>query len=60
VDTILQPLQPQVFAWLRERGISAAGPPFWKYNVLDEELALLLLLVHTVRRWSRLRLSKGR
>jgi len=25
----------QVFAWLHERGIPAAGPLFWKHNVID-------------------------
>ena len=34
---ILPPLHPQVFAWLRERGIPVAGPPFWKFNVIDME-----------------------
>ena len=40
MDTILQPLQPQVLAWLRERDIPAAGPPFWKYNVIDMDRVL--------------------
>jgi hypothetical protein len=35
MDSILPPLMPQVFAWLGERGIPPAGPPFWKYNVID-------------------------
>lgn len=35
MDQILPPLMPQVFAWLGERGIPPAGPPFWKYNVID-------------------------
>jgi effector-binding domain-containing protein len=35
MDAILLPLQPQVFAWLRARDIPAAGPPFWKFNVID-------------------------
>jgi effector-binding domain-containing protein len=35
MDTILVPLHPQVFGWLGERGIPPAGPPFWKYNVID-------------------------
>lgn len=35
VDGILPPLMPRVFAWLRERDVPAAGPPFWKYNVID-------------------------
>jgi effector-binding domain-containing protein len=40
MDDILLPLQPQVLAWLRERGIPAAGPLFWKYNVIDMDRAL--------------------
>jgi effector-binding domain-containing protein len=35
MDDILLPLQAEVFAWLRERGIPAAGPRFWKFNVID-------------------------
>lgn len=35
MDTVLVPLHPQVFAWLGERNIPPAGPPFWKYNVID-------------------------
>lgn len=26
---------PEVFAWLGERGIEPAGPPFFRYNVID-------------------------
>jgi effector-binding domain-containing protein len=37
---ILPELHPQVFAWLGEHGIAPAGPPFWKYNVIDMERAL--------------------
>ena len=40
MDDILPPLQPQVFAWLRGRDIPAAGPPFWKYNVIDMDRLL--------------------
>lgn len=40
MDAILPPLQPQVLAWLRERDIPAAGPPFWKYNVIDMDRLL--------------------
>jgi effector-binding domain-containing protein len=35
IGAILPELHPQVFAWLGERGIPPAGPPFWKYNVVD-------------------------
>jgi effector-binding domain-containing protein len=37
---ILPPLAPQVFAWLGERAIPVAGPPFWKYNVIDMDRVL--------------------
>jgi len=40
MDSILPPLMPQVFAWLGERGIPPAGPPFWKYNVIDMDRLL--------------------
>jgi effector-binding domain-containing protein len=40
MDTVLAPLLPQVFAWLRERNIPSAGPPFWKYNVIDMDRLL--------------------
>jgi effector-binding domain-containing protein len=40
MDAILVPLHPQVFGWLRERDIPAAGPPFWKYNVIDMDRLL--------------------
>lgn len=37
IGTVLPELHPSVFAWLRERDISPAGYPFWKYNVIDME-----------------------
>jgi effector-binding domain-containing protein len=37
---VLVPLGPQVYAWLRERNIPPAGPPFWKYNVIDMDRLL--------------------
>jgi effector-binding domain-containing protein len=40
IGTVLPELHPQVFAWLGERGIPPAGPPFWKYDVIDMERAL--------------------
>jgi hypothetical protein len=40
MDAILLPLEPQMFAWLRERDIPAAGPLFWKYNVIDMDRLL--------------------
>jgi effector-binding domain-containing protein len=32
---VLPGLHPSVFAWLGQRGLPAAGAPFWKYNVID-------------------------
>jgi effector-binding domain-containing protein len=37
---VLPPLHQQVFAWLSERDIPAAGAPFWKYNVVDMDRRL--------------------
>jgi len=31
----LPPLTPRLFGWLAARGVAPAGPPFWKYNVID-------------------------
>ena len=35
IGTILPELHPRVFGWLGERDIRPAGPPFWKYNLID-------------------------
>ena len=35
IGQVLPGLHPRVFGWLGERGISPAGAPFWKYNVID-------------------------
>jgi len=40
IGTVLPELHPRVFAWLGERGIPPAGPPFWKYNVIDMDRGL--------------------
>ncbi len=37
---VLPGLHPEVFGWLRARGVAAAGAPFWKYNVIDMERQL--------------------
>jgi effector-binding domain-containing protein len=37
IGAVLPELHPHVFAWLGQRGIPPAGPPFWKYNVVDME-----------------------
>ena len=29
------PLNGAVFNWLAQQGVAPAGPPFWKYNVID-------------------------
>ncbi|HVV23608.1 MAG TPA: GyrI-like domain-containing protein [Pseudonocardiaceae bacterium] len=45
MDTLaptLVPLMPEVFAWLGERGVAPAGPPFWKYDVVDMEHELVV------------------
>lgn len=35
IGDVVPPLTQQVFAWLRSQKIEPAGPPFWKYNVID-------------------------
>jgi effector-binding domain-containing protein len=35
LGTVVPPLNQEVFAWLGGRGTAPAGPPFWKYNVID-------------------------
>jgi effector-binding domain-containing protein len=40
LGAVLPGLHPRVFGWLGERGISPAGAPFWKYNVIDMERSL--------------------
>jgi effector-binding domain-containing protein len=40
IGAVLPPLHPQVFAWLGSRSIPPAGPPFWKYNVIDMDRGL--------------------
>jgi effector-binding domain-containing protein len=42
LGTIVPPLNQEVFAWLEGRGVPPAGPPFWKYNVIDMEHGLEL------------------
>jgi len=37
LGTVIPPLNQEVFAWLEERGVAPAGPPLWKYNVIDME-----------------------
>ena len=42
LGTVVPPLTGQVFGWLAGRGISPAGPPFWRYVVVDMEAKLEL------------------
>lgn len=35
LGTVVPPLNQEVFAWLGQQGAAPAGPPFWKYNVID-------------------------
>jgi effector-binding domain-containing protein len=37
---VVPPLTGQVFDWLNERGISPAGPPFWRYVFIDMDAEL--------------------
>jgi effector-binding domain-containing protein len=40
LGTVLPGLHPQVFAWLGQQGVPPAGPPFWKYNLIDMDRGL--------------------
>lgn len=42
LGSVVPPLMDQVFAWLTARGIAPAGPPFWRYVVVDMETKLEL------------------
>jgi len=37
IGEVLPAIHPTVFGWLAAKGIAPAGPPFWKYNVIDME-----------------------
>lgn len=37
---VVPPLTGRVFHWLSERGMSPAGPPFWRYVVIDMDAEL--------------------
>jgi len=37
---VLPPLIPEVIDWVEQAGLRPAGPPFWKYNVIDMATAL--------------------
>jgi effector-binding domain-containing protein len=40
LGTVVPPLTGRVFEWLAARGITPAGPPFWRYVVADMETKL--------------------
>jgi effector-binding domain-containing protein len=40
IGAVVPPLNGEVFRWLGARGIAPAGPPFWRYNVIDMERRL--------------------
>ena len=40
LGTVVPPLNGEVFGWLAARGGVPAGPPFWKYNVIDMDRSL--------------------
>jgi effector-binding domain-containing protein len=42
LGSVVPPLTGQVFDWLAAQGIAAAGPPFWRYLVVDMENKLEL------------------
>jgi len=40
LSAVVPPLNGEVFGWLAQRGVAPAGPPFWKYNVIDMQRGL--------------------
>jgi effector-binding domain-containing protein len=50
LGTAVPPLNGEVFAWLGRQGVAPAGPPFWKYNVIDMEHSLEIEAGVTVAR----------
>ena len=42
LGSVVPPLTGQVFDWLADRGIRPAGPPFWRYVVVDMDADLEL------------------
>lgn len=40
LSTVVPPLTDRVFEWLAAHGIAPAGPPFWRYVVVDMETKL--------------------
>jgi effector-binding domain-containing protein len=35
IGVVMPPLTGELFGWLAANGIESAGPPFWRYNVID-------------------------
>ena len=42
LGSVVPPLTSRVFGWLAGRGITPAGPPFWRYVVVDMDTELEL------------------
>jgi effector-binding domain-containing protein len=42
LGSVVPPLTDRVFGWLAARGITPAGPPFWRYVVVDMDTELEL------------------
>lgn len=40
LGTVVPPLNAEVFRWLAARQVTPAGPPFWKYNLIDMQRGL--------------------
>jgi len=40
LGTVLPPLSDEVFAWLQKEGLKPAGPPLWRYLIVDMERKL--------------------
>ena|SRR5271156_1809437 len=35
LGVVVPPLTGELFGWIAARGIASAGPPFWRYTLID-------------------------
>jgi len=48
LGSVVPPLNDEVFGWLSQRGVVPAGPPFWKYDVINMPGSLTLQVGVTI------------
>jgi effector-binding domain-containing protein len=50
IGAVVPPLNGEIFGWLATKGVPPAGPPFWKYDVIDMQRGLEIEAGVTVAR----------